>query len=271
MTQAARSKGEDNRSFPALSELERKCVSWFHALDAWTEYWDIYHPETKGRFYFGNGDSEPGLLRQLLPRDERPKPFREWVASAFSCNRAAFLESIREDAVAAAAMEVDALVLRLFDEHWGDARNASVQRDYLMGMLRFATDTLPPATARLALIADGDPRRATAGRHTLEGDLMWFAWALQLEAASFHATERDQACHRLLLAGVAIGCPANFTWRGNRRTRPEYERNEATLSLLLQRGLRWSNDWDAAVSEVRALYRIREWGAADEPAPSSDS
>ena len=41
-----------------VGEAERRYMAWFHELDAWTEYWDIYHPETHGRFYFGDGARE---------------------------------------------------------------------------------------------------------------------------------------------------------------------------------------------------------------------
>jgi hypothetical protein len=90
---------------------------------------------------------------------------------------------------------------------------------------------------------------------------MWFAWAIHLEAA--HAIGGPDAGHSrrsLMLAGVASGCPADFAWRGHRRTRPEYQRGPGTADLLLARGLRWATDFDAAAAEVRALYQIREWG-----------
>ena len=47
-------------------------AAWFHDLDAWTEYWDIYHPESKGRYYFGNGRDEQGLLPAYMPRHSWP-------------------------------------------------------------------------------------------------------------------------------------------------------------------------------------------------------
>jgi hypothetical protein len=44
VTEAENSRGAlEQRS---LQDLERgaRWVAWFHELDAWTEYWDIYHP-----------------------------------------------------------------------------------------------------------------------------------------------------------------------------------------------------------------------------------
>jgi hypothetical protein len=245
----------------------QRYVAFFHELDAWTEYWDIYHPETRGRFYFGDGETEAGLLTRFLPRDGRPPAFFAWTRMALypdspGINRAAaFSETVREPAVAHAVTAVDDLVARLFGEHFGDPTGAGTQWDYLNAILLFAMDALPAATERDSRIADGDPRKRTAGRHTLDGDLMWFGWALQIEAAHLLdvAGER-RALHGLLMAAVAVGCPANFAWKGHRRTRSEYRHDDATARLLHGRGMSWVSDIDAAAAEVRALFRIREWG-----------
>jgi hypothetical protein len=127
-------------------------------------------------------------------------------------------------------------------------------------MLSFATDTLPAATERYERISDDDPRKRTAGRHALDSDIMWFAWAMQIEAAELLASDEGHARRALSLAGVAIGCPADFAWRGHRRTRPEYTRDAATLALLRARGAAWAGVFEAAAAETHALYRIREWG-----------
>jgi hypothetical protein len=162
-------------------------------------------------------------------------------------------------------MEIDELVARLFTKHFGNADNSRVQEDYLEAIFRFAMNTLPPAVERDARISEDDPRKATAGHHTLDGDLMWFAWALQLEAA-FAIVGADGGGHTrraLLLAGIATGCPVNFTWRGHRRTRREYSRDTTTLILLRERGMQWARTFADAAKEVHALYRIREWGNED--------
>jgi hypothetical protein len=179
-----------------------------------------------------------------------------------------FTKELRVPEVEAAIMETDALVARLFAKHFGDAASPAVQLDYLEAIFRFATDTLPPATEREARITETDPRKATAGRHTLDGDLMWFAWALQIEAAyAICGVDDGHARRSLLLAGVATGCPANFAWRQHRRTRDEYRADAATTRLLRDRGLRWARDFESAANEVHALYRIREWGHDDRPIP----
>ena len=248
-------------------DAQHRYAAWFHELDAWTEYWDVYHPETRGRFYFGDGDAEPGLLTQFLPRDRRPPAFTAWTRMALGVDDGArFADEVRLPAVASAIMEVDALVSRLFAKHFGAAASRAVQRDYLDAIYCFATDTLPPATERDARIAPNDPRKATAGRHTLDGELMWFAWALQIEAAhAIVGADDDHAWRSLFMAGVATGCPANFAWRGHRRTRSEYRADERTSDLLGERGTRWAGDFKSAADEVHALYRIREWGHDAQP------
>lgn len=244
------------------NEAGRRYAAWFHELDAWTEYWDVYQPQTHGRYYFGDGAGEPGLLSRFLPREATPAAFRCWVAMALGQGPGAdFAAAVRENDVAAAVIEVDTLVGRLFAHHFGDAQVHAVRTDYLHAIHRFAIDTLPPATERDARIAADDPRKPTAGRHTLEGDMMWFCWALHTEAAvEIIGRDAGHARRTLMLAGVATGCPANFAWRGHRRTRPAYHPDAATAQRLQVQGLRWAADVDAARDEVHALFRIREWG-----------
>lgn len=250
-------------------QAEQRYVGWFHELDAWTEYWDIYHPETRGRYYFGDGGQERGLLSRLLPRPgRRPPPFEAWKRLALHPDtpgidrRSAFVSTVRDEAVAGAVAEIDDLVAALFARHFGDPGVPAIRADYLDGVFRFATDTLPPAAERAARIAAADPRSHSAGRHTLDGDIMWFAWALATEAADILDSRAERAAlHALMLAGVAVGCAANFAWRGHRRTRPEYRPDARTAELLRRRGIGWASDIRLAAEEVHALFRIREWGA----------
>jgi hypothetical protein len=176
-------------------------------------------------------------------------------------DRPNFSAAVTQDDVAGAIREVDALVGRLFEKHFGDAADPMTQAEYLSAVFDFATDSLPPAAGRAELLSPDDPRRPTASRHTLEGDLMWFAWALQLEAArAIFGPDEGHPRRTLQMAGVAMGCSANFAWKGHRRTRTEYKPSASTAALLRARGGRWARDYDATVSEVHALYRLREWG-----------
>lgn len=249
-------------SFPINKKQADRYVAWFHELDAWTEYWDVYHPETNGHYYFGDGKDEPGLLSFFLPREKMPPVFTAWKQMALLTNDALnFITEARSPEAAAALIEVDAFVGRLFEKHFGDASDPSVQTDYLEAIFQFAIDAFPPATERYERIADDDPRKTTAGRHTLDGDIMWFAWSLQLEGA--HAVigkDEGHARRSLLLAGVASGCPANFAWRGHRRTRAEYSPDAATREVLRKKGMTWVKDFEGAAKEIHALFRIREWG-----------
>jgi hypothetical protein len=256
------------------SAADVTAMAFFHELDAWTEYWDIYHPETRGRYYFGESD-ESGLLSLLVPRVTTPAIFAAWKNRALGIDIEQEFEKCAVGAdVAAAVSEYDGLVAGIFERHFGDAGDDCSRRAYLRAVHRFSTDTLPPATERLARVPPGDRRWRTAGRHTIDADMMWFVWALQLEAAeaaagapSAAAGVRSSASNAgglraLLLSGVATGCSANFAWRGHRRTRPEYRADSATEALLLERGLHWATDFSAAAAEVHQLYRIREWGTS---------
>ncbi len=240
-------------------------MAWFHELDAWTEYWDVYHPETLGRYYFGNDAAEPGLLTRFLPRQGPTPAFTAWTRMALKQGSMDdFAAVVRQPPIAEAVMEVDALVTRLFAKHFGNAEDEKVRADYLDATFEFATDSLPAATERASRIAEDDPRKATAGRHTLDGDMMWFAWALHTEAAyAVVGADAGHARRALMLAGIASGCPANFAWRGHRRTRPEYSADEKSHQALHALGLRWASDFTAARDEIHALFRIREWGHDD--------
>lgn len=244
---------------------EQRYVRYFHELDAWTEFWDIYHPETKGRYYFGDDMKEPGLLRSFLPRDERPAAFEAWTKMALLIgNLNSFKKEIRVPKVFEAILEIDNLLGQIFNNHFKNAADSAVQADYLNAMYQFAIDTLPPAIERDQRIAEDDPRKPTAGTHTLVGDIMWFAWALQIEAAHILVgKDKDHARRALMLAGVVVGCAANFAWLGHRRTRPEYKADEATRTFLLEKGIHWASNFKDARKEVHALYRIREWGEDD--------
>ena len=254
--------GERVHLAPADRETVQRHVRWFHELDEWTEYWDIYHLETRGRYYFGDGQGESGLLTRFIPREQSPAPWRAWKRLALGWGtRAEFEETLRVPEVREALLEIDALVGEIYNRSFGDPADPAVQRDYLEGTFRFAIDSLPPATARDALIDDRDLRKLTAGRHRIWGDPMWFMWALQLEGAQALAGNDAGADRRaLLLAGVAMGTAADFAWRGHRRTRREYIPGPAAAELLLRRGRCWATDLAAAAEEIHTLYQIREWG-----------
>lgn len=245
-----------------LVEAANRYAAWFHELDAWTQYWDIYHPETHGRYHFGNGTGEPGLLRKFVKHEQRPAIFNAWVRMALSLDtRAKFVEEARAPEVAAAVLEVDRLVSRLFRTHFGDASDPTVQEAYINAMLCFGCDMLPSATERVTQFSNSDPRRVAAGRYAMEFDLVWFSCALHLEAVhAIFGPDEDHARRTLMLAGIAVGCSADYVWRGRRQSRPEYSRDFQTAYLLRNMGMVWANDFVGACQEVHALFRIREWG-----------
>jgi hypothetical protein len=245
-----------------LVEAANRYAAWFHELDAWTQYWDIYQPETHGRYHFGNGTTEPGLLRRFVRYEQRPAVFNAWVRMALALDsRQKFIEEARVPDVAAAVLEVDRLISRLFRKHFGDASDPRVQEDYINAMLCFGCDMLPPATARAARFSDDDPRKTGAGRYAMEFDLVWFSCALHIEAVhAIFGVDDEHARRSLMLAGIAVGCSADYVWRGHRQSRSEYSRDFQTAYLLRNMGVDWASSFTAAAREVHALFRIREWG-----------
>jgi hypothetical protein len=248
-------------------------VRFFEELDAWSEYWDIYHPETRGRYYFGDGAAEPGWLRAFLPSPGGPPPpaFTSWKRHAvFQRDPSGaellqrFVEEARRPAVAEAVLAVDDLVRGLVLAHFADAGGGGLDGDaYLDAMARFGADRLPENPERYRRLPDDDGRKGSSLHHTIEGDIMWFGWAVHLEAAQLNAPPGDtgRGLRALLLAGVALGCAMDYSSRGRRRTRSEYQAGDAAAEALLwTRAQTWRLDFDAAAAEVRELYRIREYG-----------
>jgi hypothetical protein len=157
-----------------------------------------------------------------------------------------------------AALALDGLVLRLLREHFGTPADRDA---YFDAIERFATDTLPPIPERTALLADDDVRRPSSGTHMLAGDVMWFAWALQLECAQL--TGEPCADRAVLMAGVALGCALDYAHTGRCRTRVSYRSADtASWQLVWRRARGWADDFDAAAREVRELFYIRTF---DEP------
>ena len=92
-------------------------AEFFWELDSWTEYWDIYRPETHGRYYFGDGE-HPGYLSAFLPTPKRLRNpvFDSWKTMALCSDGdadAALLERFESEArrphVVEAVLAVDEL------------------------------------------------------------------------------------------------------------------------------------------------------------------
>ena len=83
--------GETNREFDLwLDDLcplrpGQHYAAYFFELDAWSEYWDVYHPETCGLYHFGDGELE-GYLSAFLPGPNNPRApvFDAWKAYALA-------------------------------------------------------------------------------------------------------------------------------------------------------------------------------------------
>jgi hypothetical protein len=244
---------------------------FFWDLDSWTEYWDIYHPETHGRFYFGDG-FHPGFLAAFLPSPTqlRNPVFEGWkrLALDFEPGTAPELQRhfeshIRQPHVTEAVLAVDELVLSLLREHFCDATGSIDKLAYLDAMERFGKDTLPACPERYERLPEHDPRKTSSLHHTIEGDIMWFGWAAHLECANLVGPQNAevQALRCLMMAGVALGCSFDFAFRGRRRTRKQYlTADHQVTSRIWSAAQKCTRDFAWAAKEVRELFRIREYG-----------
>jgi hypothetical protein len=238
---------------------------FFFELDAWSEYWDLYHPETKGLYHFGDGAS-PGYLSAFLPDPDgsRAPIFDAWKAYALASRdeggaagpRAAFEREAR--GAAEAVLAVDALVRGLVGEHFGEGPELDGDA-YLDAIERFALDELPECPERHDLLPDDDSRKPYAGQHRMAGDVMWFAWAVHLECV--RVVDRADALRALLMAGVALGTSMDYAFTGRCRTRSEYESADAAAwARIWERARECASDFDRAAAEVRDLFFIRAYG-----------
>ncbi len=241
--------------FPKLPG--KQYAAYCRELDAWTEYWDIYHPETHGRYYFGSA-GHPGYLNQFLSNPmtgHRSPVFESWKAMVlWSGDEARFHEAMQPPEVVEAVLAVDDLVRRIARDHFGDDHLA-----YLDAMERFGRDTLPPSPERFALIPEDDGRKSTSLHHTIEGDIMWFGWAIHLECAQ--RLGPPDPIRALLMAGVALGVSFDYAYRRGYRTRVEYQsKDQEAWRRIWERALGCVSDFDAGAREVRQLFLIREYG-----------
>ena len=255
---------------PTLRAEKYAKYAW--ELDAWTEYWDIYHPETKGCYYFGSTE-HAGFLNQFLPSPSggRSPVFDAWKSLAL-CSadephvpalQERFQSLLRQTEVSEAVSAVDELVRRLLRSHFADERGELDPYAYLDAMERFGKDTLPECQERFDRIADDDPRKSTSLHHTIEADVMWFAWALHLECAQLVAPPDAAAGaeRNVLMAGIALGCSFDYAVRRGYRTRKEYRSDQpGSWARIWSRSLECASDFAKGVGEVRDLFRIRTFG-----------
>lgn len=259
--------------------LNDDCPKWpgndyarfFAELDAWSEYWDIFHPETHGRFYFGD-ETHEGYLSAFLPSPtcSRNAVFDSWktmvLYAGSNCDqeyRERFEAAVRQPKVAEAVLAVDELVLRIVRSHFAQGADGIDAFAYLDAMERFGKDTLPANPERYECIPIHDSRKSSALHHTIEGDIMWFGWSVHLECATLvappDAATRD--LRALMMAGIALGCSFDFAFRKRCRTRREYvSADSAASERIWARARQCSLDFEEAAREVRTLFRIRQFG-----------
>lgn len=250
----------------------RDYARFLFELDAWSEYWDLYHPETRGRYHFGDG-TQPGYLSAFLPTPTggRAPVFEAWKRVALTPadepwaadDRRAFEQQARAPHVAEAALAVDDLVRGLVRAHFAEQDGGLDEDAYLDAIERFAHDTLPTCPDRTAALPPDDSRLPYSDTHRMAGDIMWFAWAIHLECAQLVApcNERERGERALCMAGVALGSSMDFAFSGRCRTRKEYKSADgAAWARIWARAKECAREFDRAAAEVRELFLIRTYG-----------
>jgi hypothetical protein len=237
-----------------------KYAAYFTELDAWTEYWDIYKPETQGRFYNGDGTT-PGMLSTIFPLIEKWREYAQFESEPEGPDVLVELQARMADPVVASEFrEMEELLDRLVRSHFAIDGTLDVEA-FLDAFESFGRDTLPLDHDRDARVPDGDFRKEHAKYHRMDGAGLWFVWAGFLDCASLLENSAAHAKSRLLMmAAITIGCPMDFVFRERSRSRPGYRKDERTVKLLRRRALRFANSWDAAASEARDLFRIHDAG-----------
>ena len=227
-------------------------AAFFRDLDSFTEYWDVYRPETNGRFM-------NAVTQQIFPNVLAP--WRDYALATGpekATRREALLAVLRQPPVSDAVMLIDDLQAQLITTHFGQQPTPDPD-SVLEAQLAFGKDTLPLDPDRDSRVQAGDPRKPFAKFHRMDGAIMWFNWAAHVESAALldGETGPGMAARTLLLAGICGGSSMDFTFRDNRLpTRPEYVRDDATERLIRTKTQQLSADWTAAVAELHDLWRI---------------
>jgi hypothetical protein len=235
-------------------ELERYS-RFFSDLDSYTEYWDLYRPELRGKYMRYVGVVFNGVLREWFEYAVKEK------TAAAQQLWATLTQHVAAAPTAEALRELDDLQRRLLEQHFPAADGRIDSESYLKAVEAFARDVLPPDADRLSRTPEDDSRHDYAGRHRMDGPSMWFSWAGVADCVTLLPAEATPAPHHALLVGAAaFGSAMDFTFRGQAgvrgKTRPEYRPDEATATRLRNDVRVWIQTQEAARAQATELYRI---------------
>jgi hypothetical protein len=237
-------------------DLERY-AAFFTDLDSYTEYWDLYRPELKGKYMGYVGLLFSGVLPEWF----------DYALNEKTTQAPALLTKLKKDLavseVTDALLQLDELQLTLIEKHFPGPDGKGIDfASYLAAVDAFAQDLLSPDADRLARTPEDDARHDYAGRHRMDGPAMWFYWASVTDCTSLIAGPNGgMTPHRALLIGAAaFGSAMDFTFRGQvgfrGKTRPQYKPNAETAALLRAQAREWVRDGNVARSQTMDLYRI---------------
>ena len=244
-----------------------KYADFFRAIDAQTEYFDVY----------GARDGRPDMgphygvfFRPLLQQGAWNEyigivPSTELLRKRKRTMWDKVLQAIADPVIASGLLEVDAWLCGLVEHHFGrgDALDAQALFD---AFSRFGRDVLPldpDREQRVRGLGRPDDYRLVsdfARFHRMDSPGMWFIWFGHLQcvfAAMSGGDDPRRSVRSALLAAIFAGQSFDTAYRqgSNRLTRPAY-RGAGGEAAILSTAEMLRDDPDAAIEEMEALYLI---------------
>lgn len=248
-----------DRRFPALlaAWTEAGCPrtraspakAFFRELAEWTDGWATHHPETRGRFAWGDGVGEVGALTVLLrPAADGRSPHQRWTDWAMAhrepwgeATHAQLVRRLVAPEVRAAVLSLDLLLCHLYRRHFGALPASEALPAFLDAVYRYAGGEL------------GD-------RPTGE-DPVWFRWGFVIESAELLAPGDGRAgLRRAWMAGLVVGAATEAVRTRRYRTRGAYAAAPDLAATLHRRGRALAQDLAEGSAELRDLQLIRIGG-----------
>lgn len=249
-------------------------ADFFRDLDAHTEYWREYMPDSNGRWMksavnvMGTMDlwGEYAQFSYLEDGDDYFEDLVEYVS-----NNSQLKDDIRV---------VDELLVGLARKHFS-IDGVFDGFAFIDAFEHFGLGSLPQDPNRDEIHIVGNHPEGEAIEHRMDSTSMWFFWAMQVELSFLIATDTDED-HEIrthYIAALCTGAPMDFVFRNdsareeqNRKTKPSYTATEGTRKRIRSKSKRIRNDWSKAIKELHTLFQYFrgtrsqvEQGGADQP------
>lgn len=243
-----------------------KYSAFFRAIDAQTEYFDVYGSKD------GLEDMSPHYSRffgkDLLLQGAWMDYMKISPATPILKKQKKLLwdkvvSFANDQQIKDSLLKIDEWLCSLIISHF--STDGEIDSESLLDAFsNFGGDTLPSDDDRLKRINDlNDPtdyRLQFAQYHRMDSRVMWFFWFGHLHcvgaALGGEITERDHI-RRALLAAIFVGQTVDTAYRegSNGKTRPAYKGDHGKESIISSAKVLLT-DWDSAVEEMQELFLI---------------